>query len=123
MNPPIFEFGFIIFVLGTTIWRFDHRSLENLSRDHLQLKLGGQAPTEAIEMAPHQDLEVKEYRHEGFMSTGQVPSARCGLTILSLPVIWVVILFFGSALFVPQVSAVDEVVSWGRESNPFHFLF
>ena len=65
---------------------------------------------EAIEMAPHQDLKVREYRHEGFMSTGQVPSARCGLTFLSLPVICSVILFFGSALFESQVSAVDGVL-------------
>ena len=77
---------------------------------------------EAIEMAPHQDLKVREYRHEGFMSTGQVPSARCGLTFLSLPVIWNVIFFFGFALFESQVSAVDGVVLWGRETNPFLFL-
>ncbi len=51
-------------------------------------------------MAPHQDLEVREYRLEGFMSTGQVPSARCGLTFLSLPVIWSVIFF----LFLPSSS-------------------
>ncbi len=74
-------------------------------------------------MVPRQDSDVKEYRHEGFMSTGQVPSARCGLTFLSLPVIRSVILFSGSALFEPQVYAVDEVVLWGRESNPFLFLF
>ncbi len=71
-------------------------------------------------MAPHQDLEVKEYRHEGFISTGQVPSARYGLTFLSLSVIS--ILFSGSALFEPQVYAVDEGVLWGREFNPFLFL-
>jgi len=71
-------------------------------------------------MAPHQDLAAKQYRHEGFMSTGQVPSARCGLTFLTFPVIGSVVSFFGSALFEPQV---DEVVLKGRESNPFLFLF
>ncbi len=36
---------------------------------------------------------------------------------------YLIIFFFGSALFEPQVSAVDEVVLWGRESNPSLFLF
>jgi hypothetical protein len=35
---------------------------------------------------------------------------------------YLIIFFFGSALFEPQVSAVDEVVLWGRESNPFLFF-
>lgn len=121
MNPPKLALGFII----TTIpWGFDHRAFEILpGSPAAKVRQVRPPPSETIEMAPHQDLEVKGYRHEGFMSTGQVPSARCGLTFLSLPVIYRVILFFDSALFEPQVSAVDEVVLWGRESNPFLFLF